>query len=156
MGHENGSEKNGKKYKLIAIILFLSLLFGLLFLGFSYATNSFIFKPEVKNNPMDIEIQETVVELGEFIVNIKSENNSKRYLKTAVAVGCVEKKDAQRITEKMVQVRDLVIITLRSKSLDQLMIGQEDKVKKEIADNINTLFKPNLSINVYFTDYIIQ
>lgn len=152
-------EKSGrseKKFKIIAIILFITMVFVFIFLGFSYATSSFIFKP-IENSPKaNIEINETVIDIGEFVVNIKSEGNSKRFLKTSITVGCTEKKDTQRIREKMVQVRDLVILTLRSKSLDELMIGQEDKVKKEIADNINTLFMPHLSINVYFTDYIIQ
>lgn len=153
------SEESKKKSPLkgIIIILLIVVLLGAGFMGYAFFTKSFFFAPKDAETATKAELEETMFSLEGFIVNLKTQNLSKRYLKVTLALGCVNKKDIKKLEEKQYQIRDIVITTLRSKDIEILSsVEEEEKVKKELAKNINTLFEPDLQMNVYYTEYIIQ
>lgn len=142
---------------MVLIIIIIILLLGAGFVGYAYMTKSFLFAPTDATTATEKELDETMFPLESFLVNLKSTNYSKRYLKISVALGCINKKDIKKLEEKQYQIRDIVITTLRSKDIEILSsTEEEEKVKEELAKNINTLFQPDIDFNVYYTEYIIQ
>lgn len=155
------AEDSKKKKNPVMIILIFLLVIVLLvagFVGYAYFTKSFFFAPKDAEAAIEeVELDETMFALDGFVVNLKTENSSKRYLKITIALGCINKKDIKRLEEKQYQIRDIVITTLRSKNIDLLSSEDgEDQVKEELATNINSLFQPDIEMNVYYTEYIIQ
>lgn len=149
--------KKKKKGLLIAIIIILILvLLAGAFVGYAFFTKTFFFSPKDANEVKAETIKETMYPLDSFVVNLDS-NGSRRYLKVTIALGCAEKKDIKKITEKEYQLRDVIISTLRDQDIEDLQsVEKEDEIKQSLITNINTLFEPDLSINIYYTEYIIQ
>lgn len=155
------ASKKKSPLKLILIILLIIVLLGGAFVGYAFFTKSFFFAPKDAETAATASTEETLAEtmfsMDGFIVNLKTKNASKRYLKVTLALGCAQKKDIKKLEEKQYQIRDIVITTLRSKDIEILAtVEEEDKVKTELAENINTLFDPDIEMNVYYTEYIIQ
>lgn len=152
------AEQPKKKNNLLKIIIIIILVIVLLLGGFTaiaFFTKSFFFAPR-EGTAVTTEIKETMYPLDTFIVNL-DEKGSKRYLKISIVIGCVDKKDVKLITEKEMQIRDTIISTLREQGLDRLApAGNEDQVKQSLKQAINTLYEPDIDINIYFTEYIIQ
>jgi len=151
-------KKKRKKGLLIFIIIILILvLLGGAFTGYAFFTKSFFFAPDDGQEGKVEMIEETMYPLDSFVINLDANGGSRKYLKVSIAIGCSEKKDIKRITEKEVQIKDTIISTLRGQELETLsLVEKEDVVKNEIIKSINALFYPELEINVYFTEYIIQ
>lgn len=147
--------KKKKKGLLIVIIVILILLLSAAaFTGYAFFTKTFFFAPEGEEKA--VEIEETMHPLESFVVNL-DDGGSRRYLKITIAIGCINKKDVKKLTEKQYQIRDIIISTLRDQDISVLSsVEQGDTIKSKLLTNINTLFDPDLKINIYFTEYIIQ
>ena len=149
--------KKKNPIKPILIILLIIVLLGGGFVGYAFFTKSFFYEPKDAETAAEVELKETMFSLEGFIVNLKTQNSSRRYLKVTLALGCVNKRDVKKLENKQYQIRDIVITTLRSKDIEILSsVEYEDKVKNELVENINTLFEPDIEMNVYYTEYIIQ
>ena len=97
-----------------------------------------------------------VYTLDDFVVNLK-DPSSKRYLKTKIALGFEDKKDLELLMAKQMQIRDVIIQTLRAKTTDEIMaVEKTDYLKKELMDNVNGLFEPDIVLDVYMVDFLIQ
>lgn len=153
---EQPKKKKNGLLLIIIIVLILLLLFGS-FMGYAFFTKSFFFAPkEASAEVEEVEIKETMFPLEGFVVNLDA-GGPKRYLKVTMAIGCLNKKDIKKLQEKQYQIRDIVIATLRSKDIDTLeAVEKADEVKEELVENINTLFVPDIEMNLYFTEFIIQ
>lgn len=151
-------KKKKKKGLLIFIIIILILvLLGGAFTGYAFFTKSFFFAPAEDQGEEAEMIEETIYPLDSFVINLDANGGSRKYLKVTIAIGCVDKKDIKRIPEKEVQIKDTVISTLREQELETLSsVENEGVIKEEIKRSINALFYPDLAINIYFTEYIIQ
>lgn len=151
----NEQPKKKKKGLIIAIIIILILLLSAAaFTGYAFFTKTFFFAPEGEKKVEEIE--ETMHPLESFVVNL-DDGGSRRYLKITIAIGCINKKDIKKLTEKQYQIRDIIISTLRDQDISVLSsVEQEGIIKSKLLTNINTLFDPDLEMNIYFTEYIIQ
>ncbi len=150
-------EKKKKGLMIFIIIVLILILLGGAFTGYAFFTKSFFFAPDDGKEEKAEIIKETMYPLDSFVINLDSNGGSRKYLKVGIAIGCIEKKDIKRIPEKEVQIKDTIIATLREQDLETISsVDKDDIIKDEIIKSINVLFEPDLAINIYFTEYIIQ
>ncbi len=156
---KNTPQKTKKKSNKIVILLALVLALAVVsFFAYSYLTKSFVFADESEEQPVVLQ----VCALEEFVVNLKNPSGSKssaskHYLKTKIALGFENDKDTEMLTEKQMQIRDVIIQTLRSKTTDEIMVVEKtDDIKKELMENVNELFEPDLVLDIYIIDFLIQ
>ncbi len=103
------------------------------------------------------------VELGKFIFLIEdvivnpAGTEGKKLLLASIGFDLSSDIEQQELKSKEVLVKDVIVSTLSSKSLEQLSDSSyRDKLKNEIGQKVINLI-PDLKLNaVYFSKYIIQ
>jgi flagellar protein FliL len=103
------------------------------------------------------------VELGKFIFLIEdvivnpAGTEGKKLLLASIGFDLSSEVEQQELKSKEVLVKDVIVSTLSSKSLEQLSDSSyRDKLKNEIGQKVINLI-PDLKLNaVYFSKYIIQ
>ncbi len=103
------------------------------------------------------------VELGKFIYLIEdiivnpAQTDGKKLLLASIGFDLSSPEEQQELKSKEVLVKDVIVSTLSSKTLEQLSDSSyRDTLKNEIGQKIISLV-PNLKLNaVYFSKYIIQ
>lgn len=123
--------------------------------------------PSKSDKPGKINTQVAVnnksPELGNFIYSIDdmivnpSDTDGKRLLLASVGFDLKSEEDKQTMKGKEILIKDAIISTLSSKSLDQLSnSAYRDTIKTEIGSRVKKMI-PELNLNtVYLSKYIIQ
>lgn len=91
-----------------------------------------------------------------LIVNIKTDTEKTKILKTSLTLEYTGKKGADKITENMSKVNDTLINTLSSKTEKELGPDNRDKLKKEIIKKINEKLKEDIVVDIFFTDFLVN
>lgn len=100
---------------------------------------------------------EHTLALEEFVVNLKSENSMRRYLKIKMSLMYKDKKHEEVLSTNVSKIRDQIINQLRSKTPEDILdIDKTSELKKEIVDDINSAISGNIVQDIYFTDLVIQ
>lgn len=98
----------------------------------------------------------TLFPLEEFTVNLLSENGS-HYLKTKISLELSEPKMAEELEAKKAVIRDKILRTLSSKSLEEVStLKGKEKLGDEMKQELNGMLKDGEINGVYFTDFVIQ
>jgi flagellar FliL protein len=94
--------------------------------------------------------------LETFIVNLADQGRS-RYLRVTMNLELVEAKDADRLSERLPQVRDGILMILPTKRFDDIA-SMEGKIalRDEIIAKLNNLFANKVIANIYFTEFVVQ
>lgn len=93
---------------------------------------------------------------GEIIVNL-AEAGGRRYLKVNAALEVDSEKTAVEVGLRMAQIRDLIIVILRQKTVEKISEKEGiDKVRSEIIAGINRCLSEGRVSNLYFTDFVVQ
>ena len=174
---EKTKEPKEKSKFNIKILLFGIPLFILQLIVVYFVTANFLLeKWNPKNHPVktnitaedtsneentDSEVSES--EEGKYVYLVKdvivnpAKTGGKRLLLTSIGFDLATKENEDAIKEKEIPVRDVIISTLSSKTIDQLNdYAYKDSLKTEIAHNVKKLV-PHIKVNkVYFSKYIIQ
>ncbi len=107
------------------------------------------------------ESQETpkfgkIFSLEDVIVN-PAESKGMQFVLINFGFEVSEDKDLETLKNREVQVRDILIRILSSKTLEQLD-GPDDKevLRQEVKEAVKPLLPPGHLMNVYFANYIIQ
>jgi len=80
-----------------------------------------------------------------------------RYLSASLALEVAEHEVIERLEEKKLQIRDLLITILSSRTVDELTtVSERERMRKEIAGRLNQLLAPDKIRAVYFVDYVLQ
>ena len=103
------------------------------------------------------------VELGKYIFLIEdvivnpAGTEGKKLLLASIGFDLSSEAEQKELKSKEVLVKDVIVSTLSSKSLEQLSDSSyRDKLKNEIGQKVTNLI-PDLKLNaVYFSKYIIQ
>lgn len=148
--------KGSNKLLIILLVLIIAILISVSAF-FSYY---FFVKPgaSTQNTNSSKNIAEKTLALGEFIVNLADENETK-YLKTEVYLAYSDteaKKIEKEVNNKMPQIKEKISVTLGKKTSENFNAQYLDKIKKELTDQINTLLDEGKITNVYLNDFIIQ
>lgn len=151
MATEETSKKKGKGKLMIIILLVVvvilaSVMFYFLVTGKQISDITKAFESH----------EEYTVLLDEFVVNLRSENSTKNYLKIEVALMYTEEKQTETIDKNVNKIRDIIINNIRSKASSEIDGENTSTIKKEMIRDINTALKGNIIKDVYFANMIIQ
>lgn len=101
--------------------------------------------------------EEFTILLDEFILNLRSENLAKNYLRINIALMYTEEKHGKVINLNISKIRDIIIKDLGEKNAMEMLDGDNTlKIKKEIIDHINDALGEVIVKDVYFTNLVIQ
>lgn len=94
--------------------------------------------------------------LDTFIVNLADDGRS-RYLRVTMDLELAESMDAGKLTQRLSQVRDSILMILPSKQFDDIA-GMEGKIalRDEILAKLNSLFVNDVVTNIFFTEFVVQ
>jgi flagellar FliL protein len=94
--------------------------------------------------------------LDTFIVNLADAARS-RYLRVTMDLELATASDAAKISKKLPQVRDSILMILPSKQFDDIA-SMEGKIalRDEIIAKLNSLFVRNVVTNIFFTEFVVQ
>ena len=94
--------------------------------------------------------------LDTFIVNLADAGRS-RYLRVTMDLELVAAADAAKISKKLPQIRDSILMILPSKQFDDIA-GMEGKIalRDEIIAKLNSLFARTVVTNIFFTEFVVQ
>lgn len=139
--------KGASKLLIVVIILLVVILIAGGFFGYMLL---------VKNkNSTSKPLPEKTMAMDEFVVNL-GDQDIRTYIKAKIFLAYTDKKVEKELTEKMPQIRDIVITTIRNKKSTEFEGNKLDAVRKEITGKVNTLLTTGKITNVYFYDILIQ
>jgi flagellar FliL protein len=94
--------------------------------------------------------------LETFIVNLADQERN-RYLRVTMDLELAESTDSNKLTERLSQVRDSILMILPTKHFDDIA-SMEGKValRDEIIARLNSLFNKKLVTNIFFTEFVVQ
>ncbi len=103
------------------------------------------------------EVPTATLELGTIIVNLANPGGN-RYLKCDVVLEYPENETiTEELGEKEHEITDVVITTLRSKTVEQIQpLDKVAPLKNEIINAINTRLTKGKISRLFFTEFIIQ
>lgn len=107
------------------------------------------------NNMYRPAVSEYTYDLGEFLLNL-SDTDARRFLKARIHVGFNNKKMLKELEAKKAVILDSVNTVIRSKKHTDFSPEGTEKIKVEILNKINPMFKEGLCDNVYFTEILVQ
>ncbi len=164
---EEGEEKTKKKgkipVKLIAIVLIALICIGGGVFGWIMLTKgSDSDSPKGKTSSEENKKAEKEEAFGKifsfetFIVNLNDPGGN-RYLKTKIELELAPTNVETELTARLPQLRDLVLLHLSSKSLEEIQ-GTTGKIalRNELIMRINQALKTTKVRNLYFTEFVVQ
>ncbi|HOJ77419.1 MAG TPA: flagellar basal body-associated FliL family protein [Bacillota bacterium] len=99
-----------------------------------------------------------LVSIGnDIIVNLAKQGSMDYYLKVNVTLEAGNKKVAEELTNRIPQVRDLLINILSSKTIDKINEKEgKELIRREIINDINEILSTGKIKNVFFQEFVIQ
>lgn len=137
--------KGVSKLMVVIIILLVLLIASGVFLGYMFMTK----------NQNSIPRPEKTMAMDEFVVNLADED-IRVYIKAKIFLAYTDTKIETELKDKMPQIRDLVITTIRLKKSTEFDGAKLENIRKELIDKINKKLTSGQITNVYFYDIIIQ
>jgi flagellar FliL protein len=109
------------------------------------------------DNHEEEPVGEPEVYLVESLLVNPTGTSGKRYLSTSIGLEVVNKPAAEALASKDLQVRDLLISILSSRSVAQLTSSVErEQMRKDIQTRLNKMLGNETLSAVYFVDYVMQ
>ncbi|NHM28215.1 flagellar basal body-associated FliL family protein [Desulfofundulus sp. TPOSR] len=104
-----------------------------------------------KERPME------TLDLGDRVINLADEGPS-RYLRVQVVLEYPhDKKLVEEIKAKQPMLTEAVLTILRGKTSDEVLpVKNQEAIKKEILDHINSQLLHGKVERLYFTDFLVQ
>lgn len=91
-----------------------------------------------------------------FVVNL-NDPGGKRYLKTNIALEYVTEEMGEELKHRLPQLRDLILLLLSSKSLDDIQtVDGKLSLRRELVQRINQVLTTGKIRNLYFTEFVVQ
>lgn len=146
------NEKNNL-LKVIIIILVL-ILIATVVVGFIYINKK---GEKIEKIEKEKKIEEIILPLEEFIVNLKEEDGLSSYLKIKIALMYGNKKEKDFLETSIEKIRDVINGELRSKSSSEILNEEEViKIKSNMKDCLNKALDKEVIKDIYFTDIVVQ
>ena len=118
--------------------------------------------PEVAADPSASNQKAPEPEVGQtfsmdpFVVNL-NEAGGKRYLKSKIELEYMEEGVLKELESRLPQMRDVILLHLSSKSLDEVQsVDGKIELKNALIKRINQILKQGKIRNLYFTQFVIQ
>jgi len=98
-----------------------------------------------------------LVGLEEIIVTLRSDSKKPRYLRTNINLEVQNQVAAEVVTQRLPQLRDIVIMVLSDMTPEELSAPEGKKgLRDEIFRRIDERMPPGILMNVYFSDLVVQ
>ncbi len=98
-----------------------------------------------------------LVGLQEMVVTLQGEGGAPAYLRINVNLEVSDQKTADRVTQRLPELRDIVIMTLSSKRAPDLLTPEgKQSVRGEIFRRLAERLPAESLRSVYFSDLVIQ
>jgi flagellar FliL protein len=111
--------------------------------------------PQASKDAPELDVGMTFT-MDPFVVNL-NEPGGKRYLKSKIELEFVEDKVRQELELRLPQLRDVVLLHLSSKALDDIQsVDGKIELKNSLIARINQVLKRGKIRNLYFTQFVIQ
>ncbi len=96
--------------------------------------------------------------IEDLTINIPTDEKRNRYLVTDIGFECKNQKTYNEMNTRLVQIKDIVIGTIMSKRLEQLLNNKfiEDTLKTELRDKVNAVLMGGSVLNVYLSERVIN
>jgi flagellar protein FliL len=95
-------------------------------------------------------------DMDPFVVNL-NEGGGKRYLKSKIEIESVGDDVHLEMTQRLPQLRDIILMHLSSKNLDEIRsVEGKIELKNALIKRINQVLKQGKIRNIYFTQFVIQ
>ena len=95
-------------------------------------------------------------DMDPFVVNL-NEAGGKRYLKSKIEIEFVGEDVRKELTNRLPQLRDVVLLHLSSKTLDEIRsVDGKIELKNALIKRVNQVLKQGKIRNLYFTQFVIQ
>jgi len=97
------------------------------------------------------------MELGDMVVNLAGDSGN-HFLKLTITIEYPQdKKTEEEIHAKKHIITETVLLTLRSKTIDQVRPPEAvDRLKNELVTAVNERLGGKVISRIYFTEYIVQ
>jgi flagellar FliL protein len=98
----------------------------------------------------------TLFPLDTFIVNLADQERS-RYLRVTMDLELAAPTDAEKLNQRLPQVRDRILMLLPSKRFaDIASMEGKTALRDEIIGKLNGLFPENVITNIFFSEFVVQ
>jgi flagellar FliL protein len=98
-----------------------------------------------------------MVGLGDIIVTLAGDSRRPRYLRVNINLEVQDKMASDAVISRLPQMRDVVIMTLSEKSVEDLSKpGGKMNLRAEIFRRLDESISGGKLMNVYFSDLVIQ
>jgi flagellar FliL protein len=163
-GNENETEeeKKGSPLKLIIIVVAVVVLAGAGFVAwklFLAPTPDDLGLEALPTAEEEAELEDAMSQtyaMDTFVVNL-NDPGGKRYLKTNIELEYVSETLTEELTRRLPQLRDLILLLLSSKSLDDIQsVDGKIALRRELIQRINQTLTSGKIRNLYFTQFVIQ
>jgi flagellar FliL protein len=154
---ENKKKDRGiKKLAVIAVLVVITLTAsGFFLLQYVNPEESAEGEAAVANEDAVAEDIGPTFAVGDFTVNFNDKEQIK-YLKASIVFEIDDEAVVSEMEKRKPQIRDLIITTLRSQSLEDIKEPGAKKIKTSIKAQINNTLNNGEIVSVWFTDLIIQ
>ncbi len=96
-------------------------------------------------------------DVGEFIVNLTSNTNQMRFIRTQVMLEASDAKAMAELETRKPQLRDRLISLLRARTIDELSSDDGmEALRFDIISSVNGLLNNGEITDVFFLDLIVQ
>ena len=152
MDSKDETQKKSKSKIVIILLLVVMVLSGIIG-GYVIAGN----KDGVNIMKIFNSEGEYTAQLGEFVINLKSNNLNDHYLKMTIGLMYTKAKQGEVIEANGSKIRDAVINVLRSKTYDEMLDNNNTKeLKTELIEVINGALNQEIIKEIYITNIVIQ
>ncbi len=145
-------EKPKSKKKLLIILPLLVVLLGG---GAAGAYFKFV-RPPGEGTGEEKRVETAVYEMDTFLVNLADEGG-KRFLKATIKIKVSSPDVAKECSSRNFEMRDLILTLLSSKE-SQEVLRPDDKLvlKRQIMEALNRTLRKGQTLDVYFTEFLVQ
>ena len=144
----------------VLIVLMLGMGGGLFLIWNKLSTINTQANADTSGQPSQETIPEqplgAIYALDTFIVNLADEKRN-RYLRVTMDLELVDAMDTDKLTERLPQVRDSILMILPSKRFVEIA-SMEGKtaLRDEIITKLNSLYSKEVVSNIFFTEFVVQ
>ncbi|HHX74347.1 MAG TPA: flagellar basal body-associated FliL family protein [Firmicutes bacterium] len=92
----------------------------------------------------------------DYTVNL-ADSGQRRYLKVRLVLAYEEKKLLAELNRRQAQIRDLIILTLRQHTAEDLAgSGGLEALRGELKNKVNSVLRTGVVREIYFIDFLVQ
>ncbi len=169
---KDAPEETGEKQKKAGFLENKAILLGIIVVAqvvLAIGLTQFLIVPKLGISAADLGAQEPEAEavempemgvlmgLEEIIVTLQSDSRVPRYLRININLELKDQVAATIATQRLPQLRDIVIMILSSKTVEDLTTPEGKKsLRDEIFRKLDERMPAGVLMNIYFSDLVIQ